>query len=83
MKDYRNNDKRIEKNVRMADKNVVRVEKKMSKKIVKAVRTQDTIEGKGVAKMRKANVRNGVITGVDKTKIILAVGREVEIVVDC
>jgi hypothetical protein len=33
--------------------------------------------------MRKANVRNGVITGVDKTKIILAVGREVEIVVDC
>ena len=105
MKDYRNNDKRIEKNVRGITrnaatqgktddktaektfreivKNVVRVEKKMSKKIVKAVRTQDTIEGKGVAKMRKANVRNGVITGVDKTKIILAVGREVEIVVDC
>ena len=82
MKDYRNNDKRIEKNVRIADKNVVRVEK-MSKKIVKAVRTQDTIEGKGVAKMRKAKVRNGEITGVGKTKVILAVGRELEIVVDC
>jgi hypothetical protein len=82
VKDYRNNDKRIEKNVRIADKNVVRVEK-MSKKIVKAVRTQDTIEGKGVAKMRKAKVRNGEITGVGKTKVILAVGRELEIVVDC
>ena len=82
MKDYRNNDKRIEKNIRIADKNVVRVEK-MSKKIVKAVRTQDTIEGKGVAKMRKAKVRNGEITGVGKTKVILAVGRELEIVVDC
>ena len=67
----------------MADKNVVRVEKKMAKKIVKAFRTQDAIEGKGVPKMRKANVRKGVITGVGKTKVILAVGRELEIVVDC
>ena len=82
MKDYRNNDKRIEKNVRIADKNVVSVEKKVSKKI-KAVKMQDTIEGKGVEKMRKANVRNGVITWVRKTKVILAVGRELEIVVDC
>jgi hypothetical protein len=55
----------------------------MSKKIIKAVRTQDTIEAKGVAKMRKAKVRKGVITGVDKTKVILALGRELEIVVDC
>jgi hypothetical protein len=69
----------VGRDLRMPDNNVVRVEKK----IVKAVRTQDTIEGKGVAKMRKANVRKGVITGVNKTKVILALGREVEIVVDC
>jgi hypothetical protein len=112
VKDYSNNDKKIEKNVReiarnaatqgktddkiaektlreivkndvIREKTAVRITKKMSKKIVKAVRAQDIIEGKGVAKMRKTNVRNGLITGVDKTKVILAVGREVEIVVDC
>jgi hypothetical protein len=112
VKDYRNNDKRIEKNVRgisrnaatqgktgdktaektfrkivknvaMLDRKNGRIGEKIFVRIVKVVRTQDTIEGKGVAKMRKANGRNGLITGVDKTKVILAVGREVEIVVDC